>query len=1783
MKSRPNHSRSTPSRNSKQRRVSSGRGSQRSRKRAARPGFAQLKSEQLESRALLAIDTWIGNAVSNYLIVTSGPDPLTPNAAADDVFVTRTAPFPGGTDGGGLMIAGNSSFSPQVLPGRFASPDLLYVTNGIATGVSNLSPGDSRSTPNGPGKDAVLSRTTTYILKHGSIDPPTYALAVRGVDGVLDYRRVPLAQPPVYDNARDAFDYEINGAINGSISYGGNSWDFAIAPDSNMYFRQTQGSPLGPQPISGTYYPGDQQVYATDDPTGRGRGERGSLSITWSESVATVPHTVVGESQPPVVAQVNYFADYGTSQTSPYFDVHSYRVSEQNIAPSASATPSFRFDVGEGIINGSLTGTIYVDTIRIGDGAPVEGISFRFSTDSIVGNSLYFYSEDEQRFTELFGTNDWLRVSGTYLGGGEIDLRFENAYNGDGGFTEPGKGNLVLPGPVTLTSASFLQYVTPEKPNDFTLFAGHDLASQLWVDLRASGSTINIDSRVIASPVIDTRDVDPLHGVPDVDLRATNVNLNAQVSSTDDLFIGDSRSGAVAELVTLNASVIVPRDAKIYVEDDPNTLPESADLPGPTHGQLLVSQSGSLAASFFVTPPPFGNSGVAPVATEAEPNNSTAQANDLRGSFLQVGNNVYQATVTGTISAGNDGDLDYYKVTLRPNDVFEISLVGDKLSDPFVRLLSSSGGQIASDDDSGAGLNSFLRYVNGNQEQDVYVVADSFGSSTGSYSLKLTVRGAAATPTERIFVTAVSSDVLIEGSIYGVNQSYLMRSLEGDKEKAPFELSTRSRRTGADVGQIRGGTAQVILANDAETPLDVAEANIAYNTVDLKTALDSLRVRASVRQNGVETSAFGPFPYDLSIREEDAITIDAVAASTRTISIASDGIMTWTAALSTFGDLDIRTENISGALSAFVSTAPISTAKGTISIAASDISVGSTLQVLPQDPDEPVDPTRTDISLMADNGSVNLTGLVESPNRISIGQATPGAKAGRVSGVGRVKTRDLAINAITVGNPDGSPLASGFYLRTDVDSLSVDAQSGVAIDELNDIAITRLTSPSGLVALRAAGTDRRVGSPNDLALTASLIDVVNLFVSAPNGSIDVRDDTAKRLLLGMPVALQQGQVESMKAAGSVTILSTAGGIDVLDAPFAGSGARRVDAATVDTLPGTYNAGVSGQTAGTITAAASGLLNSLRVSGGALDAVNRVLRVGDRVLVKNGTTNKPGELDSGADSEANGVYVVTDLGSAAKPWKLTRASDTDTFGELPTNTVVYNRDKAELFNLTHTMADASGFGGGAITVESAEDGFEPVTVIGSTLVVPENDVQFIVSSSGGTNLDAGSLGKMIELRQRNQLLDPDQVQGFKFSSLLTSPIVLQQELPRLTTAFAIDGAVASRFTPAGYTAANQPVILNGQQITQTQLGSRLYRGTVSATIAKASPAVLTLSTFFTESAELHPGMAVSGIGIKPGTAIKTVDSSVPGKTKVTLDQPVEGILYNRKTNQAVISVTFATEINGLNFVEGSAGGSVSNIYVGGFESGAAIKVEVPGIRIENVTTGTDSSLTQRLGNQVGVQVSTGKVDIIGGRFVSSSVAGIRTTGDAAISVVGATVGDEKLPNVEGISIAGTGGATIGLAGKSTFVQYNRTGVVLKAGTNVMVNTTVAHNSFDGVSIEGGSNTIGDSVKVPIGANRNTIYANTGWGLRIAGAPLALLQKVFGNVFGTVSKARPTKDDNGKGNITTNGSVVGVAPFVPSLTTGLDGNGNQHGLNGFVVPNPGNPTGTVAKVRFPWRRR
>jgi hypothetical protein len=834
-----------------------------------------------------------------------------------------------------------------------------------------------------------------------------------------------------------------------------------------------------------------------------------------------------------------------------------------------------------------------------------------------------------------------------------------------------------------------------------------------------------------------------------------------------------------------------------------------------------------------------------------------------------------------------------------------------------------------------------------------------------------------------------------------------------------------------------------------------------------------------------------------------------------------------------------------------------------IDVHASGLTLGSTVAVSAL---APVDPTRTDIVLTAENGSVLINGVVRSPNGVSVVQRGKGLD--RVAGIGRVKTRALSFHATAVGRGDLMPGDPQFFLRTDVDSVTAEVQSGFAIDELNDVSIPYLRSPAGIVAIRAAGYDERPGSVNGPAIAASLLEVGNLYVSAPNGSIDLRNDTSKRIQLGIPAALASGTVESMRAAGSVTIISSAGAFDVYDAPVAGSGARRVDAVTVAGIKGAaYDKGIPGQRAGTITSRANGAIQAQSAFAG----VGRVLRVGDRVLVKDGLRVV---LGSPRDFSANGVYVVQSLGGVTTPWKLARAADSDTFEELPTNTVVNDADKGSYWRLQHAIPTKTDFGGHPISVQGYVNGYVPVTTITSSLVVPANDIRYVVSSSDGTNTGAGSLGKMIRLRQENHPTDPTQVQSMAFSRLLTQPISLREELPTITVPVTLDANVQARVTPPGTTApqAAAAIVVSGQLIARTFRGSLLYRGTTSGTVASASLTTVSLSPAFADTAELRVGMAVAGNGIRPGSRVVAITPSAAG-TVVVLDTPVDTV-FNPVTNKATISVTFSTDVTGLSFSPTASGSKLAALNIGGFESGAAVKVEADTVTLDGVNIGSNGATTpSRLGNQVGLWVlGGGNAAVTGGQITSNSIAGVVTRGNASVSLAGTTVGTQNLPNTVGLDLGGKSAAvgklpsTLQPIAPDTFVQYNRRGIVVRSGANVIQNTIVGFNSFEGITVEGGANTIGNTTRTRFRtgvnvADSNIIHSNGTWGLLINGSALSQTN-VYDNVFGS-DPARATTEANKSGNVAIGGTLAGQ-PFGPNVTTGLDANGNQHGLRGAATP-------------------
>jgi subtilisin-like proprotein convertase family protein len=261
---------------------------------------------------------------------------------------------------------------------------------------------------------------------------------------------------------------------------------------------------------------------------------------------------------------------------------------------------------------------------------------------------------------------------------------------------------------------------------------------------------------------------------------------------------------------------------------------------------------------------------------------------------------------------------------------------------------------------------------------DIRLANDLDTPATERGALRVTQSGSlgrsagALTQADSLFVQARQADVDIEGTVWASNQSYLMQSTKAAADLLPFRLATSSRQTGANVGIIRGGTVGITLANDGPTPADGA---VAFNDIDLRTQIDSVRIRAATGTGGVAPSE--PFPYELRVTEVDGIAIEAVAASSFPISLSAGRNMVFNAALATASDVNISAGSL------FTLSAPVSTTKGRLGIVAQSLTLDSSLEVT----DSPDDDSRDDITLVATSGSIGIESLVAAKNNVRLEQA----------------------------------------------------------------------------------------------------------------------------------------------------------------------------------------------------------------------------------------------------------------------------------------------------------------------------------------------------------------------------------------------------------------------------------------------------------------------------------------------------------------------------------------------------------------------------------------------------------------------------------------------------------------------------------------------------------------------------------------------------------------------------------------------------------------------------
>ena len=1729
-----------------------------SARRRPRRRAAALRAERLEQRLALTINVFspaAGTSFAPWFVITSDN--------ADDVYVKQVATVPQD-----LLIADNSSFNDYQSLGAFHAEGTLwngigryttmYVTNGTRVSAGNVSANDSNGF------------TTSE-----------FTLATKVAD-------------------KDTTNVGVIGNVTGTVTYAGNSWDFTNnGVGNNLTFTLTTTGPTSDpaiiKPTAGVMYVAP--------------GGTSGVRISWNN-----PPAAATGIAPPTLSSVKYDITTAAPANAPK------TYTEFGLQESYGPNPNFTLPVTQrnpgGIVPGTLTGTLTID------GSSNE---FRMSTlfpPITQPNSLLFANgAGTPATTGTFKIN-----AGTPY---EKTVNVKASVDYDSGFVSlkctAADGTAVDPGAVSI-SANYAVYNQDATANAFTFAPGLTFDRELYVDLLTPGSQVKINNPVVQSQAV---------GTGEISLRATTIDFNAQAKAQSYLDIGPS-------VVDRNARL---QQAQGYAIVDPTGVVSAIGIPAGAGGQGYDD-----TAQIAVTISGGGGTG------------ATAYARSTRGVISSI-----------VITSGGSGYTSLPTITIAPPSSAPFPALGTALAEQvnFNAAVAAPQYDIRVADDPGTANVTRGRV---------------FVSATGSLSGALSATQATvATAAGSLYLQADTSDVYVEGTIYIDTQSYLFRSPSALQALAPFVFTTTSPRSGVRTGLIRGTTLAVTLGNDIPTP---EQGSVALNTVDLQTQIASLRVTAAT-QKGAPLS--GPFPYDLTINEVDDISIDAVAASSRPISLNAAGNIAFTAALATAGDLSIAAGRD------FTLSAPVSTSRGAVAVTAANVTINNSLRVL----DPAVDDYRDDIVLTASAGSLNLTGVVSGVNNVRLTQRNKAGVAGSIAGQARVIGRGLVVQA-----------EGGVNLLSDVDTVDARAGGDFALSELNDVTISSLRAP-GFVTLQAGGIDPGLSAPkNSIALKATVFDAAGLQASAPKGSVDIDVSTPRPLTIGNFAAIGAGTAPPMLAAGSVKIRSRTGPVAVADAPLAGGAALAVRLATTADLGATFSYNTPGIFASTLT----GSKQALTIDG-------QTVRVGDRILVKDQATKRE-----------NGVYTVTKAGDSKTNWVLTRATDADTTVKLPGGAVVQvkegtaagmfygisytstfgtspiavttitNRADAIHARVATTAALSGTYSSNAKTITGpgagvnlvidgaslavgdrvlvrlgvaggtgAENGVYEVTddgtggnpwqltraqdasgndftvgvfatdegsfraaVTGQAFLLGYNSLgkdamtvaastpglnigtdainagtTFVVSSTAGTNDAAGSLGKMLLLRQANNgasTLNPAPIVDFRFASLLPAlngapagVIRLAQELPTVSTRLAIDGA--RRFTFPGMAGSTPTIVVDGSRIVTSKTGSPAGVAAEINGFEFTSGSGQAGSTAGGSVANLTIGGFAKGAAVKiNGAAGVLVNKLVIGlsETGERLTSKYGVLATGTTTGSTIAGCTIASASTaGISLASGATDATVAGTTVGLLNQNNANGIEVTAgnagtnrLGVNPLAVGTYKASTTLNGTTLTLPANVDLRRV----FLGQTIAGAGIQAGTIITAINGSV----ITLSNRMTQTGSATLTFGQPGRNV-VQYNLSGIVLNAGTNTLTNTDVANNAYVGVDIGGGTQTIGASPA--LSASSNAIYGNGSYGVRfLVAVPKADLPKtnltgsknvIQGNYFGSVVAAtsglanglrdvfvepnpldlsRPTAE------------ALGFNPAIPSnKTTQLDRFGNQYvrpPVASAGGPSAG-PGGGTSKQ--PWRQR
>ena len=811
---------------------------------------------------------------------------------------------------------------------------------------------------------------------------------------------------------------------------------------------------------------------------------------------------------------------------------------------------------------------------------------------------------------------------------------------------------------------SYASPVIAEDPSFVTVAPGNSLDVGFSVDLPAPDSVVTINSP-INSPNRDTA----VNGL--VELRSPNIVVNAPVVANDGVSVLQSRflnaanvessvtadvfssdvvniDPADAALVNVGAQVFGPGEAGRLVPQLTNVVAVDAGT-----GDITLSQVVSFGAGrelrFFnpSSSPTYDTTPVTPLVESARvvltpsASNFDIQPGAVVGPLGAIETDTYVPLNTRVAAVDTATGVVYLTRPISLPAVLSTLQFFNPSTDATLVESFEATAAIQADEftfDIANDTSSDLR-----DRGRLFIAGSSSLSGVGGGSANL------------LAVTANSSDIVFEGAVTATNQAYFFETTVAE---TPFSFTTKNS---ADIsaGNIAATNLEVTLSSmsPAET------ANSVMHVVDLDTTVTSMQVSAGsyasqsppFLQPGPDNDnpITGPFPFDVTVRETDALTLDTDLSSGGPVAISTGGELSLTASIQSSSDLSLTS---SGGITG---TAELATTNGQINLTGTGVSLAGLIQVI----DRPYDGFSTDVSVTASNGSVSLGQGVRAVNKIVIDQQST---TGSVQSSGLLSAYDIQVFSEGDVDIDTSASFVDVSVASAIDGTANTART-VTVDSDRDSQF-RISTAGGTASVSAQGVDNDNGTPGDTtddiaALSLELRETAVLSATAPQGSIDVIAVTSDELVMGVAADLLQGNAANMQAAGSVEIRTTQSPVTVLDAAVAGRGQLQVRAAATGNLTGDYEQNTPGITPSTITASADGSINGAALASfGGLDAATNPLRFRDLVL-----------LSSQTSAEENGVYQVINLGNASTPWQLRRYGLAETTSELPVGTRVYITD------------------------------------------------------------------------------------------------------------------------------------------------------------------------------------------------------------------------------------------------------------------------------------------------------------------------------------------------------------------------------------------------------------------------------------------------------------------------------------------------------------------------------